>query len=740
MTPPSPPDFSLPVDFSRSPSAHGAGTNTGRPAKWTVSHKRQLARLYVYTTLPINKIIDVVHHKSPRPAPGTDSASKNLNQLLDKEPRWLHPKSHEDMGRRVEQLALSPSRMSSRSSDDSFSRASSDPPGSCFLPANFESELNLSPTMLDVPPHSRGPWSASAPATPASYGSGHQVWSPGQVSQPPQAPAQSPQKDEEKDKELFAPFLRRATVASASTTASSSSLKAVLSEYSTAYRGVVKGLMRRFTGFSPLSSHMSPISESNSAVMDWLEDDYAPPAFLGAPSRLPGDFLHIDQWCQCSSMQGTAFQCCLEPDVGQPLQESNAHLPWVTCSGLTQDGHRILGGRIVDSDWSEMDSFGNTLLHFVAARGDAHLLYRVAGHQNALEFLHVANTARQTFLHVMSQNNMQNVELMNCLLPALKRNNFDIYAQDDYGRNFFHILKAKNVNQTFLNGILDPNDIARWNTRDAFGMRLVSPAIEDTNTSTTPWDSASPLEPGFEPETSPVTKERMLISFIWASISNTPAAEYSQGRNGIHCLAAANLNMARGQTDLDVPANNPRASAAGESSAPRGRARTSSANRTEADSSVSNFKFRIQLLRELLAAGVNPNSYDTNGNTPLMAFAAQLPEDGDYKTGPEILKLLINSGVNINARNRAGETALQIAVRCGRKLAARTLFAEGANVHARDSKGRSMLEVADEKLMAASELKPPREYAHWEACRAWLSGQENGAIQSPTVLTEWRHQ
>ncbi|KAJ6785919.1 hypothetical protein PWT90_01293 [Aphanocladium album] len=738
MTPPSPLDFAIPTEFSRSPSAHGTGTNTGRPEKWTVSHKRQLARLYVYTTLPIEKIIDVVHHHSAGEPPGQDSASKNLNKLLDKEPRWLHPKTLEDMSRRVEQLALSPSRMSSRSSDTSFTRASSDPPSSRFLPINVKTEGGISPTTLDVPPCSVGHWSLSAPTTPASYNSGPQGWFPGQASQPPQNSAKSPKEDA--DKMLFAPFLRRATVASASTTASSSSLKTVLSGYSTAYRGVVKGLMRRFTGFSPLRSHMSPVSEANSTVMDWLDDNLAPIPYPGRPSPLPGDFLSIDQWCQCSKMHGTAYQCCLEPDVGLPQQDSSPHLPWVTCSGLTQQGQRILKGTIFDSDWHEVDSVGNTLLHFVAARGEPLVLYNAIWQPKAREILHATNTAHQTFLHVMSQKNMQTTDLLTFLVSALKTVDFDIYAQDHYGRNFFHILRANNVSQIILDSLLDQNDIALWNTRDAFDMRprpLDIQMIDSQVANSPPWEPVFPLEAAFEPEKSAVTQEVELISFIRKAMTSDPTAEYTQGRNGIHCLAAAKLSLTRGQASLDVPISSTSVAATFESSS-RGRQPAIVTDELKADSSKAGLNLRLQTLRDLLDAGVQPNAYDANGNTPLMAFAAQLPEDGDYKIGPEILKLLIEKGANINARNRAGETALHIAVRCGRKLAVRTLFSKGANVHTRDSMSRGVLEMADAKLMAASEMNPPREYAHGEACRAWLSGQKNGAIQSPTVLTEWR--
>lgn len=43
-----------------SPHAANGGSRIGRPPQWTDSKARKLARLYVYTTLPVEKIIKAV--------------------------------------------------------------------------------------------------------------------------------------------------------------------------------------------------------------------------------------------------------------------------------------------------------------------------------------------------------------------------------------------------------------------------------------------------------------------------------------------------------------------------------------------------------------------------------------------------------------------------------------------------------------------------------------------------------
>ncbi|KAM5354437.1 hypothetical protein ACJ41O_001086 [Fusarium nematophilum] len=156
--------------------------------------------------------------------------------------------------------------------------------------------------------------------------------------------------------------------------------------------------------------------------------------------------------------------------------------------------------------------------------------------------------------------------------------------------------------------------------------------------------------------------------------------------------------------------------------------------RPQTDSSFQKLSLRKSLLDGLLEAGVDTNHYNNDGNTVLMAFAARLPEDDDYKLPCQIIDTLVGAGAGVNARNRLGETALHIAVRTGHKLVTRTLVEAGANVHARDGEGRSVLDVADIKALHSKNVK---EYAHVEAARAWLSGLNARAVQNPTVKQEW---
>lgn len=150
------------------------------------------------------------------------------------------------------------------------------------------------------------------------------------------------------------------------------------------------------------------------------------------------------------------------------------------------------------------------------------------------------------------------------------------------------------------------------------------------------------------------------------------------------------------------------------------------------DSSHDKMHLRLSLAENLLHSGINSNHYDRWRNTPLMAFAAQLPEVDDYETGPQILDLLIKHGANIHWRNRSGETALLVAARCGKKLAVRTLIENGANVHVRDASGRGVLALLYDKMeFAQGDLI---QYVHYEACQAYLSGSRGNACEEPTLI------
>ena len=102
-------------------------------------------------------------------------------------------------------------------------------------------------------------------------------------------------------------------------------------------------------------------------------------------------------------------------------------------------------------------------------------------------------------------------------------------------------------------------------------------------------------------------------------------------------------------------------------------------------------------LKALLSQGVNINAADNDGETALMEAA-----DG---RNVEVVRVLIANGANVNAADEDGETALMIAADDGTAETVRLLIEAGANVNARDEDGETALDKAiDERNHRAAEL------------------------------------
>ncbi len=92
----------------------------------------------------------------------------------------------------------------------------------------------------------------------------------------------------------------------------------------------------------------------------------------------------------------------------------------------------------------------------------------------------------------------------------------------------------------------------------------------------------------------------------------------------------------------------------------------------------------IAILKAQLAKGVDVNSRDKRGNTPLMQAATF--------GSVEAVKLLLNSGADVNARNQFENTALILSATDPEKAA--LLVEKGADVNAQTKQGRTALMIA----------------------------------------------
>ncbi|KAF5233804.1 hypothetical protein FAUST_7936 [Fusarium austroamericanum] len=704
------PGLQVPIS---SPSGSNT-TTTGRPPLWNSSSRRKISRLYLYTTLPLEKIVAVVHAKSPDTVPGQDSAHKTLNAMLNKQPRWLHPRNEGDMARRLEELSLSPTR--TNSTHNSISSPMQDISGS--IPA-----LNAVPT-----PHLvRNPTRASLEVPPFNQYS---------QSQQRRANRSTVQEREQEENSHFRTFLQRPTFMTTSTDCTTGTFSSLLKEYGHPYVKTVKRLIKRYT--APLSrrgASLSPISDEEPTMTSWLEDRDAPVCLPNGPYYMPGDFLCIDQVAQDDYTCFEGIEDHIKKSCFCRPMEELREPAWITAQGVSQTGSNAVALAINNSSFKERDQFGHTVFHLMAVRGMGDELFEAIRLVQDADILNEQNTAGQTLLHVLHISWFHSEVHLQHLLDILARKGFNFSASDHYGRSFSHILFQRDESAGFRNNLLQLCGSTSYQKRDAFNMTPTNavapePIVGINRTYTQAMDIDPPVQTSRHDSNDPyrttdIQQEARTLEYVRAAV-NDPLLEDREGRNGLHCLAAATLSSSSVTQKYNLD----------KEGMPNYQKNKKEKVDKYSDSSTRGLEFRRTLLESLLAAGVDPNHYDTRGNTPLMAFAAQLPEDDDYTNGPGIIEDLIRAGARVNARNRAGETALHVAVRCGHKLAVKQLVKSGANVHVRDAAGRSVLEVADAK-MKSLRGQDDAEYSHLEACRAWLSGTSSGAVQEPTVIQEW---
>jgi ankyrin repeat protein len=110
----------------------------------------------------------------------------------------------------------------------------------------------------------------------------------------------------------------------------------------------------------------------------------------------------------------------------------------------------------------------------------------------------------------------------------------------------------------------------------------------------------------------------------------------------------------------------------------------------------------LPFMKALLAGGADPTMTKKDRTNAVMLVAAGLANAGYVGAGPgaaqaatiDALQLLIDHGVDVNAFNTAGETAMHIAAGRGLDAVVQFLADRGATVDVVDKQGRTPLDVA----------------------------------------------
>ncbi|KAK4111036.1 hypothetical protein N656DRAFT_755889 [Canariomyces notabilis] len=773
---------SSPASITTGPSP--SGSRIGRPPQWTVSRSRKLARLYLYTTLSIEKIIKVLEEDTFKPR--KNSAQKTIHKMLDNDPRYLRPESRIEMAKRINNLCMSPTRR--RRPGRPSVKASPSQLAALEFPDVGGQRLNGG--------HRKGGnLSVAEASTPgSSHITGDAPWfefvSPVSTSNPPARHTKLP-----------AAFRGQVEQSIDATDSSQTDLfvqevKRRISDCSSHYAAQISTLVEEFTIVETSEEESSARRPSVALSEVFMPEQHVDPeptpeAFEAFPEpgfALPGDFLsaHTRNCADFPGQQHGKRDCWCSIAEETSAGENT----WLAAKGELSERakHAIKHLPLIDA--SLRDSFGNTLLHVLAAlEGQQDTLLRMVISSN-VENLKAVNTGGQTFLHILhfewfSELSSPSSPLTR-LLAHVRNSCPDLVCQTDvYGRNFFHRAHSIARDPRALAGLIFPFEPLLVSGRDAFGFNPVSDSRQGRDGLYIPPRRLGSLSPPIERLAKPnrggswptssadegsfLAYHARLVNVIQSSYNN-PNAEDPEGRNGLHCLAEAILNQQTMDRHVQVQRGvlaTASSTASSPSSYPFSRPHLKrkltdsitevyplSPGVTSGASSPSpqtppaeegSLPTRLRHLQGLLHPSVNVDvhHYDRRGTTPLMAFIEHISDDQDdkAKTLQTIIETLIRAGGPrcVEARNRRAETPLLLAARLGRKVALAVLLEHGANVHVRDVDGRGLLEVLDSEVDSARARSDVSLYARLEACRVLLTGRRDWGVQyKGGIVREWR--
>ncbi|KAN0102290.1 ankyrin [Hyaloscypha variabilis] len=452
----------------------------------------------------------------------------------------------------------------------------------------------------------------------------------------------------------------------------------------------VKSLLERLTvsDASTTSIHRPEIVSAKHVPSMWI------PIKSQHAVMLPG-FFH--QYCW-EHINLNVLQCC--DDVKNPCTLGPIFQPTgkETHRTIRSDVlFRIRACTVRKDDLDELDVFGNSVFHIAASLGAPpnyldHLVKQGADVARL-------NNANQTFIHLMCLSDDSHIGNFRFLLKTLARRSlgqhfrlsFNFLQQDDNGQTTIHAITASSTTENILVKIVQSFQFCGIdipNCRDNLGHTVADQLRGDARSKMIGPDNTkagkvvgSPAPVTAIPTQSERMKDHEIINKVGrhgsietmedlqgyelhADLLRTinragdePAFEDSDGRNGLHCLAEVSL-------DLHNPPNDP-----------------------QQTSNPSSSPGRDTYLDGLIAAGVDPNSHDKHGETPLMSFISTRRRDEDDPSTIRLLLRLFLAGASLNRRNRQGKTPLHIAVSLGNRAATKFLISHGANIHARTGEG-----------------------------------------------------
>jgi ankyrin repeat protein len=148
----------------------------------------------------------------------------------------------------------------------------------------------------------------------------------------------------------------------------------------------------------------------------------------------------------------------------------------------------------------------------------------------------------------------------------------------------------------------------------------------------------------------------------------------------------------------------------------------------------------VKVMQALVAAGADPLASTTGGTTPLMMAAgyAWRRNDGVPEADSlEAVKLCVKLGVDVNAKNALGQTAVHAATFKGANTILQFLVAHGADVNARNNMGQTALTIAELGHYRNAEFKTlPETAAALRSLGGELGAPGSGDLERTRAATE----
>lgn len=437
--------------------------------------------------------------------------------------------------------------------------------------------------------------------------------------------------------------------------------------------------------------------------------------------------------------------------------------------GASHLARPILDYRLLEMNGRSRDQYGNTALHIAAACGAGYACLRNLVSKSPLNAL---NNANQTFMHVLEPSTLVGDQDFVPFLSALMATTYDFSQRDDRGSGPLQsLLKAKcwasPAARTQLFDALAMN-VLDLDSRDAFGIesRSILAALIKTdpellscaNVDQETLAGLAHAEPLPNTDRFAAKKRYARTITINAILAQWNAQRLSRAADDATNDTATLLTENEFETHLEFTLACSMDLANCEDKYGRSAfhllAYTMPEHYVSATRRFANDSHNRRMRRELyerraeqatrvIEQGVSLNSYDKQGQTPLLAMITKLSIHDDDVARSKLVKLLLKAGANVNCRGRQDETPLHEAVERGFISTTGTLLKYGARPNACKAGGQSVVFFAiasAHRLKASLKREEPSHQTrnlHLRILTCIEKVMAHGGVEFPTLEEQW---